>query len=116
MTDLPEDLRPGSEHALDELRSDPQDGREPGLIVGSELANHLGLRVGDVLTLISPFGGPQTPLGPGPRLKRFRVVGVFQSSFFQYDEVYTYTSLAAAQDFRRAGDVVHGIEVRTTDY
>jgi lipoprotein-releasing system permease protein len=118
VTDLREDLRPGSEGALDELRADALDGngRDPGLIVGSELANHLGLRVGDTLTLISPFGGPPTPLGPGPRLKRFRVAGVFQSSFFQYDEVFTYTSLAAAQDFRRTGDVAHGIEVRTTDF
>jgi lipoprotein-releasing system permease protein len=133
VTDLGSDLRPGSEHALDELRAAPADraqsalsdgpgppgngdGRDPAIIVGSELANHLGLRVGDALTVISPFGGPPTPLGPGPRLKRFRVAGVFQSSFFQYDEVYTYTSLAAAQDFRRAGDVAHGIEVRTTDY
>jgi lipoprotein-releasing system permease protein len=118
VTDLREDLRPGSEGALDELHADAAsgDGRDPGLIVGSELANHLGLRLGDTLTLISPFGGPPTPLGPGPRLKRFRVAGVFQSSFFQYDEVYTYTSLAAAQDFRRAGDVAHGIEVRTTDF
>src|SRR4029453_17654190 len=62
------------------------------------------------------FGGPPTPLGPGPRLKRFRVVGVFQSSFFQYDEVFTYTTLAAAQDFRRAGDVAHGIEVPPTHF
>jgi lipoprotein-releasing system permease protein len=44
------------------------------------------------------------------------VAGVFQSGFFQYDEIYTYVSLAAAQDFRRAKDVVDGIEVRTTDY
>ena len=118
VTDLREDLRPGSEGALDALRADAQgqNGTDPGLIVGSELANHLGLRPGDDLVLISPFGGPPTPLGPGPRLKRFRVVGVFQSSFFQYDEVYTYTSLPAAQDFRRSGDVVNGIEVRTTDF
>lgn len=118
VTDLREDLRPGSEGALDALRAGAQgqDGESPALIVGSELANHLGLRPGDDLVLISPFGGPPTPLGPGPRLKRFRVAGVFQSSFFQYDEIYTYTSLAAAQDFRRSGDVVNGIEVRTTDY
>lgn len=118
VTDLREDLRPGSEGALDVLEADAkgQNGSDPGLIVGSELANHLGLRPGDDLVLISPFGGPPTPLGPGPRLKRFRVAGVFQSSFFQYDEVYTYTSLAAAQDFRRSGDVVNGIEVRTTDF
>jgi lipoprotein-releasing system permease protein len=119
VTDLREDLRPGSEGALDELEREtehPDENADPGLIVGSELANHLGLRLGETLTLISPFGGPPTPLGPGPRLKRFRVVGVFQSSFFQYDEVYTYTTLRAAQDFRRVGDVAHGIEVRTTDF
>ncbi len=47
---------------------------------------------------------------------RFRVVGVFESSFFQYDEMFTYVNLAAAQDFRRVGDVADGIEVRTTDF
>jgi lipoprotein-releasing system permease protein len=86
------------------------------MVVGSQLAAGLGVRVGDPIVVISPFGGPPTPLGPGPRLKRFRVAGVFQSSFFQYDEIFTYVNLAAAQDFRRVGDVVHGIEVRTTDY
>ena len=55
--------------------------------------------MGDPLVLISPFGGPQTPLGPAPRLQRFRVAGVFQSSFFQYDEVFTYVSLHDAQLF-----------------
>jgi lipoprotein-releasing system permease protein len=117
VTDLEADLRPGSERALDALRGNGAgaDG-DPGIVVGSQLATHLGLRPGDPLVLISPFGGPPTPLGPGPRLKRFLVAGVFQTSFFQYDEIYTYTSLAAAQDFRRSGDVVHGIEVRTTDF
>jgi len=74
------------------------------------------VRVGDPLVLISPFGGPQTPLGPSPRLQRFRVAGIFESSFFQYDEMYTYVNLATAQEFRREGDVVDGIEARTTDY
>ncbi|MGI9431279.1 MAG: lipoprotein-releasing ABC transporter permease subunit, partial [Myxococcota bacterium] len=117
VTDLEGDLRPGSEGALDILRAEREgDDTDPGIIVGSQLASHLGVRPGDPIVLISPFGGPPTPLGPGPRLKRFVVAGVFQTSFFQYDEIYTYTNLAAAQDFRRSGDVVHGIEVRTTDF
>ena len=66
--------------------------------------------------LRAPAGGPQTPLGPAPRLKRFRVAGIFESSFFQYDEMFTYVNLAAAQDFRRVGDVADGIEARTTDF
>jgi len=124
VTDLRTDLLPGSEHALEDLaprpRNDttPDDGQshDPGIIIGSQLAAAAGVGVGDPLVLISPFGGPPTPLGPGPRLARFRVAGVFQSSFFQYDEIYTYVNLAAAQDFRRSGDVADGIEVRTSDY
>ncbi len=120
VTDLGDDLLPGSEYALENLAPRPRDNGgappDPGIVIGSQLAHHIGVGVGDELMLISPFGGPPTPLGPSPRLKRFRVAGVFQSSFFQYDEIFTYTSLEAAQDFRRVDDVVHGIEVRTTDY
>jgi lipoprotein-releasing system permease protein len=118
VTDLRADLLPGSEGALEDLgQKAGENGRgEYGIVIGSQLAAAVGVGVGDSLVLISPFGGPPTPLGPGPRLARFRVAGVFQSGFFQYDEIYTYVSLGAAQDFRRAADVVDGIEVRTTDY
>ena len=44
------------------------------------------------------------------------VVGIFESSFYQYDEAFTYTTLAAARDFRKLGEVVDGIEARTTDH
>jgi lipoprotein-releasing system permease protein len=118
VTDLRSDLLPGSENALEDLGPRPSENGQgdPGIVVGSQLAAAIGVGVGDSLVLISPFGGPPTPLGPGPRLARFRVAGVFQSGFFQYDEVYTYVSLAAAQDFRRSEDVVDGIEVRVADY
>ncbi|MEB2345585.1 MAG: lipoprotein-releasing ABC transporter permease subunit [Deltaproteobacteria bacterium] len=114
VTDLRDDLIAGS---LEDLAAAPEgeDGA-PGIVIGDQLAGALGLSVGDPLLLVSPFGGPPTPLGPSPRLSRFRVAGVFRSTFFQYDEVVTYVSLAAAQDFRRLdGDVVDGLEVRTDD-
>lgn len=114
VTDLKNDLMPGSEGALQQL--EPDAAGVPGIVIGSRLAKDSGAQVGDTLTLISPFGGPPTPLGPAPRLHRFRLVGTFQSSFFQYDKIFTYTSLAGAQGFLRVGDVVNGIEVRTTDY
>ena len=117
VTDLREDMQVGSLEALaprePEFEGDPIP--PPGIAIGSQLAAAVGVGVGDTLLLISPYGGAPTPLGPAPRLKRFEVAGVFQSSFFQYDEVYTYTSLQAAQDFRKAGDVVDGLEARTTD-
>jgi len=110
VTDLREDMVAGSLEAL----ADPGD-EDPGIVIGSQLAVHTGASLGEPLLLISPFGGPRTPLGPAPRLARFRVVGIFESSFFQYDEAFTYVSLAAARDFRRAGPVVDGIEARTAD-
>jgi lipoprotein-releasing system permease protein len=119
VTDLREDMIDGSVDglALSDTEAEAEDQNPvPGIIIGNQLAVANGTTVGDELILISPVGGPQTPLGPAPRLKRFRVVGVFQSSFFQYDEVFTYTNIPAAQDFRRAGNVVDGIEARTTDF
>jgi len=113
VTDLREDLKEGT---LESLRPDAQEGDEPAILIGSQLAASLGVSIGDSLVLISPFGGAQTPLGPAPRLARFKLTGIFQTSFFQYDEVYTYVNLKAAQDFRRTGDVVDGIEARTTDF
>jgi len=120
VTDLENDLRPlpGEERADLVARfasvADPESA--PGIVIGGHLSTSMGLGVGDSMLLISPFGGPPTPLGPGPRLKRFTVVGVFESSFYQYDEAFTYTTLEAARDFRKTGPVVDGIEARTTDH
>jgi lipoprotein-releasing system permease protein len=118
VSDLQEDLLYGSEKALAHLGVEPgADGEPaPGILLGSQLALTANVGPGDSIVVISPFGGPPTPLGPGPRLKRFRVAGIFQTSFFQYDEVFTYVDLDAARDFRKAGDVIDGIEVRTTDF
>ncbi|HKE12688.1 MAG TPA: ABC transporter permease [Myxococcota bacterium] len=117
VTVLPRDLVTGR---LDDLEprkpNDPGADGAPGILIGSELSAGLGLTVDDQILLVSPFGGPPTPLGPAPRLKRFRIAGVFKSSFFQWDEAFTYTSLSAAQDFRRVGDVVDGLEVRVDDF
>ncbi|MCA9511949.1 MAG: ABC transporter permease, partial [Myxococcales bacterium] len=117
VTDLRDDLRVGSLEQLAAFDAEAARGEgDAGILVGSQLAAATGVSLGDSILLISPYGGAPTPLGPAPRLARFRVAGIFQSSFFQYDEVYTYTSLAAAQDFRRSGDVVDGLEARTTDF
>ena len=112
VTDLGEDLRRGSIAAL----AQPAAEGDFGIVVGSELAGELGLQLGSPLVLISPFGGPPTPFGAAPRLVRFRVVGVFRSDFLQYDKLFTYVSLEAAQHFLRLDDVASGIEVRTVDY
>jgi lipoprotein-releasing system permease protein len=111
VTDLREDLVLGSIDAL----SNGHEGEDPGIVIGSSLAGSLALQVGDPLLVISPFGGPPTPLGPAPRLSRFQIEGIFKSSFFQYDQIFTFVSLPAAQAFRRTADVAEGIEVRAED-
>lgn len=92
------------------------DAPVPGIVIGHTLARNLGFRVGDPILVISPFGGPQTPLGPAPRLKRFRVSGIFESSLLQYEQLFTYVDLHAAQDFLRTDDVVQGVLVRVEDF
>ena len=114
VTDLRKDLLSGSLADLEPRAT--AEGEDPAILIGNQLASSIGARVGDSLLLISPFGGPQTPLGPAPRLERFRVVGIFQSTFFQFDEVFTFVNLGAAQAFKRTGDVIDGIEARTTDF
>ena len=120
VTDLESDMQLLRDESVANLserfaRVDPED-KAPGIIIGGHLSMTMGLGVGDRLLLISPFGGPPTPLGPGPKLKRFTVVGIFESSFYQYDEAFTYTTLGAARDFRKTGDVIDGIEARTVDH
>ncbi len=116
---LTDDLITGS---LDDLlvesptHGDPEGEPLPGIAVGSQLAFRLGVGVGDPVLLVSPFGGPPTPFGPAPRLHRYRVAAVFQSSFAQYDELVTYVSLRSAQEFLRVSDVAQGIEVRVRDF
>ena len=86
----------------------------PGIILGVELANNLGIRPNDWLTVISPTGR-LTPMGQTPKSKLFQVVGIFQSGMFEYDNTLAYISINAAQQFLGIGDVVSGIEVRIKD-
>jgi lipoprotein-releasing system permease protein len=106
----------GSLHDFAPRPIEPGGAPVPGIVIGHVLATNLGFQVGDPILVISPFGGPQTPFGPAPRLKRFRVAGVFKSTMLQYEQVFAYVDLAAAQDFLREGDVVDGVLVRVTDY
>jgi lipoprotein-releasing system permease protein len=114
-TSMPDDMVSGSLDALAADLTTEGDAALPGVIVGAELADRFFLRLGDPLLLISPLGGAPTPMGIAPRMMRFRVAGVFEAGFFLFDESLVYSNLAAAQKFMKLGDVVTGIEVRTSD-
>ena len=82
-----------------------------GLLVGKQLADEWKLQPGDFVTLTSPQGR-LTPFGMMPRSRRFRVAGVFESGFYDYDENWCFVSLAAAQSLAGAGDIVNVLEFR----
>jgi lipoprotein-releasing system permease protein len=89
-------------------------GSPPGIIIGRELAVWDALRVGDMVQLISPQGN-RTPLGPLPRVKNFRVVGIFKSGMYDFDANLIYMDLAQSQKFFEMGAGVSGIEVNLKD-
>lgn len=87
---------------------------QPGILIGKELAGRLATFLGDTINVISPAGKPG-PLGIIPKIRRFTVVGIFDSGMYEYDSTLAYISIAAAQDFFGLGDEVTGVEVKVDD-
>ncbi len=98
-----------------------EDGTDslPGIVVGTTLAKNLGLGVGDRVKLISPLAGLDVsmwrPSDRAPRSRDFRVIGIFQAGFQEYDSRLVYTDLYEAQRFYDNGDTVTGVEMRLHD-
>jgi lipoprotein-releasing system permease protein len=82
-----------------------------GLLVGKQLAHEWQLQTGEYVTLTSPQGR-LTPFGLLPRTRRFRVAGIFDSGFYDYDENWCFISLVAAQALAGTGDIVNVLEFR----
>lgn len=92
------------------------EGGVPGLVLGNELAARLGARVGDTVLLATLMPSPgASPLGYAPKLRPFRIVGLFSSGLYTYDSSFGFTSIPAAQEFFQLGNAVTGLEVRLTD-
>lgn len=87
----------------------------PGVVIGKTLARNLQLRVGDSVRIISPLTGADSAIvrqGATPRARDFRVVGVFDAGFDEYDSRLVYVDLWQAQRFFDQGDAVTGVEVK----
>jgi lipoprotein-releasing system permease protein len=107
VTDTLKHLKSGS---LDSLKNA---SNPPGLIMGSGLAHNTGMVLNSRITMMSQ--GHLSPVGMIPNIRHFRVVGIFETGFPQYDEVWAFTSLQAAQQTLSLPDVVNEIELRLDD-
>jgi lipoprotein-releasing system permease protein len=84
------------------------------VLIGSRMAQKLGLKVGDNLTLVSPQG-TTTVMGTVPRMKSYRIAALFEVGMYEYDSSFVYMPLPAAQLFFRLPARVNGIEIFADD-
>ncbi len=107
-SDVLHKLKAGSLNGLE------TDAGLPGLILGSKAAEDTGLGVNDVVNAVNPEG-TLTPFGPMPRSQQFRITGIFESGFYNFDDNWAFASLPATQKLLSVGDVVDDIEIRGDD-
>jgi len=86
----------------------------PGVVIGKELAQNLGLILFDTVEILLPMGIP-TPMGVVPKIKEFGVVGIFESGSYEYDSTLVFMSLENCKKFLNMKDEVTGIEIKVGD-
>src|SRR5450759_2497863 len=132
VSDILDTIKSGSADSLEIRKEDqsgtspPPDSDEPNplsaritaslppIILGKDMADQLGATVGSLVTVTSPQG-ELTPFGIVPKYKRFKVTGIFSSSFYEYDNTWAFIPLADAQKLFDLGDVVSVLEFKIDD-
>jgi lipoprotein-releasing system permease protein len=116
VSDLLQSVKIGSSEALaPALQTDSSGAPATSpIVIGKDLADTLGVTVGDTVMVTSPQGD-LTPLGLVPRYQRFEVVGIFASGFYQYDSSYAFMRLADAQRLFAEPDLISVISFKVDD-
>jgi lipoprotein-releasing system permease protein len=83
----------------------------PPIVLGKDMADYIGADVGSEVLVTSPQG-ELTPFGLVPGHKRFRVAGIFNSNFYDYDSQWAFTSLSEGQQLESAGDQITELEFK----
>ncbi len=86
----------------------------PPIVLGKDMADNLGATIGSVVLVVSPQG-ELTPFGMVPKYNRFRVVGIFNSGFFDYDNGWAFVRLSDAQKLFGLGDLISVLEFKIDD-
>jgi lipoprotein-releasing system permease protein len=132
VSDLLKSVKTGSAQALEESAApaDPNPPKDnlpdslsavrervaamPPIVLGKDMATDLGATVNSVVLVTSPQG-ELTPFGMVPKYIRFRVAGIFDSGFYDYDSSWGFVRLSDAQQLFGLGDVVSVLEFRIDD-
>jgi lipoprotein-releasing system permease protein len=85
-----------------------------GVAIGQRLADQLGVRAGDKITLLSPQG-PQSPFGQTPRRKVYDIAAVFLIGMSEFDSAFVYMPLKEAQIYFDRDEDVSTIELTVDD-
>lgn len=113
---LPEEERRATglgQHLTAGRLEDLQAGRY-NIILGSALARELHARMGSQVVLIAPEG-TATPTGVVPRMRRFRVTGIFQSGMYEFDRGLALIHISDAARLFKVGEAVTGIRLALQD-
>jgi lipoprotein-releasing system permease protein len=86
----------------------------PPIILGKDMADDLGATIGSVVLVTSPQG-ELTPFGLVPKYSRFKVAGIFNSGFYDYDASWAFTRLSAAQQLFGLGDQISVLAFKVDD-
>jgi lipoprotein-releasing system permease protein len=86
----------------------------PPVILGKDMADDLGATVGSIVLVTSPQG-ELTPFGMVPKYLRFRVAGIFNSGFYDYDSSWAFARLSDAQQLFGLGDLISVLEFKVDD-
>lgn len=92
-----------------------KESKIPGLVIGKELAKRLGISVGSRVNLLSP-SGEKTSAGFSPRIRPYRIVGLFSTGLYEYDSSLGLVSLDAARELvGMPQNTVSGLELVVKD-
>ncbi|MFB3827250.1 MAG: FtsX-like permease family protein [Bryobacteraceae bacterium] len=110
LSDALRNLKDGS---LARLLKPPAEGL-PGILLGSRLAEDVGMLLNSNVNVLNPQG-ELTPFGPRASVQRYRVAGIFETGFYDIDDLWAFTTLQAAQRASSVGNAINSIEIKVDD-
>jgi lipoprotein-releasing system permease protein len=87
---------------------------EYGIVLGTELAKALGVKLGERVVMVTSLRST-TPAGVMPRMRAFKVVGLFAAGMYEFDRNIAYVHIADAARLYRMGEDVSGLRLKLAD-